>query len=122
MKKNSIDLVKRCYPFFWKECECCGLFFKLEVGFKVTRKLFNQVQTKYICTSCTPTLESAECTVNRWPDSLPRNCGYQPHRNNRLDLKNPKKWSCSIAFLPKPQKLFFFCTLLFLRVYRSVVF
>lgn len=97
MKKNSIDLVKRCYPFFWKECECCGLFFKLEVGFKVTRKSFNQVQTKYICTSCTPTLESAECTVNRWPDSLPRNCGYQP-RFAGFDMANGKDRTAHFTF------------------------
>lgn len=65
MNKGS-NQVKRCYPFFWKECGECQLFFKLEIGYKVTRDMFGHSKDKYLCSSCAPTIFVAHRVVKDW--------------------------------------------------------
>lgn len=66
MSTEQSNQVKRCYPFFWKECGECGLFFKLEIGYKVTRDMFGCSKAKYLCSCCAPTMFVANSLVSDW--------------------------------------------------------
>lgn len=61
--------VRRCWPFFWRECTECGLFCRHEIGFKVTRAMFGRSETDFICKDCA-SWTGVVGKVSTFPDSL----------------------------------------------------
>lgn len=89
--KNAQQVVKRCWPFFFRECKNCGLLFKFEVGYKVTRNMFEGKKAHYICNSCAPSLISAQSVANCWPGSVWVNVvGYVPRPYVGFDMAQGK--------------------------------
>ena len=73
MKKQIRFCIQRCFPFRWKHCYKCSLYFKWEFGWKLCRKWLFQNKEKtncepflikgnpplYLCKDCARTREGA---------------------------------------------------------------